>query len=83
MQNYDDIFYLDHPHFTVGKVDQWGEEGYFLYDGLVYAYEENRKDQCGETHSPLAVRDFLAYAESRGLEIPEDFKVLLMEAIKV
>ena len=44
-------------------VDKWGAEGHMLHDGFIYAYEENRKDQCSETHSPFAVRDFLSEAE--------------------
>ena len=41
MENYENIFYLDCPHFTVGRVDQWGEQGYLLFDDKVYAYEED------------------------------------------
>lgn len=77
--NYTEIFYLDCPHFTVGRVDQWGEEGYLLHEGKVYSYEENRKDQCGETHSPRSIPEFLAYAVDRGIAIPDDFMKLLQD----
>jgi hypothetical protein len=73
MENYENIFYLDCPHFTVGRVDQWWESGYLLFEGKVYAYEEDRKDQCGQTHSPMPIEEFLAYAKSREIEIPKDF----------
>lgn len=73
MDSYDAIFYLDCPHFTVGHVDQWGEQGYLLHEGQVYSYEEDRKNQCGRTYAPMSARDFLAYAEREGIEIPEDF----------
>ncbi|MFT3743899.1 MAG: hypothetical protein QM785_06340 [Pyrinomonadaceae bacterium] len=78
--NYEDIFYLNCPHFTIGRVDQWGEEGYLLHEGTVYAYEENRKDQCGETHSPRSITEFLAYAADREIVIPDDFMKLLLDA---
>ncbi|MBX7174455.1 MAG: hypothetical protein K1X72_26010 [Pyrinomonadaceae bacterium] len=82
MENYENIFYLDCPHFTVGRVDQWGEQGYLLFDDKVYAYEEDRKDQCGRTHSPLTVKDFLAYAERNQIQIPIDFMEKLTEIRK-
>lgn len=78
MENYDHIFYLDCPHFTVGHVDQWGESGYLFFEGKVYHYEEDRKDQCGSTNSPMSVSDFLAHAKWYGIQIPTDFLQLLM-----
>ncbi len=73
MENYEQIFYLDCPHFTVGRVDQWGEHGYLLFEGKVYSYEEDRKEQCGRTHSPVTIKEFLAFAEKNQIPIPEDF----------
>lgn len=80
MENYENIHYLDCPHFVVGHVDQWGESGYLLYEGKVYWYEENRKDQCGSARSPVTVKEFLAFAEKTQLSIPEDFLRKLKEA---
>lgn len=82
MENYEQIYYLDCPHFTVGRVDQWGEQGYLLFEGKVYAYEEDRKDQYGRTHSPTAISDFLKYAEEVQLSIPDEFIKKLMEIPK-
>lgn len=79
MENYEDIYYLDCPHFTVGRVDQWGEQGYLLFEGQVYAYEEDRKDQCGRTHSPASIKEFLALAEKLQIPVPEDFLRRLAE----
>lgn len=73
MENYEHIFYLDCPHFTVGRVDQWGEQGYLLFEEKVYAYEEDRKNQCGSTHSPTSIKDFLVEVERLEILIPEDF----------
>lgn len=73
MDNYEHIWYLDCPHFTVGHVDQWGEQGYLLFEGKVYSYEEDRKDQTGRTYSPMTIEDFLKYAESSQISVPEDF----------
>jgi hypothetical protein len=81
LKNYEHIFYLDCPHFTVGNVDQWGENGYLLFEGKVYAYEENRKDQCGETHSPLSIEEFLNFAQKDQIEIPDAFMQKLNEAL--
>jgi len=78
VENYEQIFYLDCPHFTVGHVDQWGEQGYLLFEGKVYSYDEDRKNQCGTTHSPMTINDFLMYAEKHQISIPEDF----MEKLK-
>ncbi|MBS1793012.1 MAG: hypothetical protein JSS81_04115 [Acidobacteria bacterium] len=80
MENYEHIFYADCPHFTVGRVDQWGEQGYLFFEGRVYAYEEDRKDQCGRTHSPMTIKEFLAFAEKNKITIPEDFLKTLAEA---
>lgn len=80
MENYEDIFYLDCPHFTVGHVDQWGEHGYLLFDGKVYFYEVDRKDQCHTARSPMTAEEFLVYAEESGLTVPEGFFKKLTEA---
>lgn len=82
MENYEDIYYLNCPHFTVGHVDQWGEHGYLLFERKVYAYEEDRKDQTGRTYSPMTIRDFLRYADEYQITVPEDFINKLMEAAK-
>jgi hypothetical protein len=73
VENFDHIFYLDCPHFTVGRVDQWGEQGYLLFEGKVYAYEEDRKNQTGRTYSPVAISEFLTYARANQIVIPDDF----------
>ena len=73
MENYEDIFYRDCPHFTIGRVDQWSENGYLYHDGKVYAYEEDRKEQTGRTHSPMTADEFLAYAEQQQMIVPEEF----------
>jgi hypothetical protein len=77
MENYGHIFYLDCPHFTVGRVDQWGEQGYLLYEGKVYSYDEDRKKQFGTTDSPMSINDFLKYAEDRQISIPDEFMTKL------
>ena len=78
MDEYDHIHYLKHPHFTVSPVDQWGEQGYLLAEGKVFAYEEDRKEQCGSTHTPRTIDEFLKHAERVGISIPDDF----MEELK-
>jgi hypothetical protein len=80
MENYEHIFYLDCPHFTVGHVDQWGERGYLLFEGKVYFYEVDRKDQCHTARSPVTVGEFLKYAGNSQIQIPESFLEKLMEA---
>lgn len=83
MENYEQIYYLDCAHFTVRHVDQWGERGYLLFEGKVYFYEEDRKDQCSTTRSPVTIKEFLAYAEEYQIPIPEDFLKKLMEAVVI
>jgi len=79
VENYEQIFYLHCPHFTVGRVDQWGEQGYLLFEGKVYTYDEDRKNQCGTTHSPMTIKDFFTYAEQQQISIPNDFIEKMME----
>jgi hypothetical protein len=79
MENCEQIFYLDCPHFTVGHVDQWGENGYLLFENKVYSYDEDRKNQCGTTHSPMTIEEFLTYAETLQISIPDEFKEKLKE----
>ena len=83
MENYEHIFYLDCPHFTLGRVDQWGEQGYLLFEDKVYSYEVDRKDQCSSTYSPRSISDFLAYAETQQISIPGDFLAKLRETKSV
>ena len=80
MENYENIWYLDCPHFTVGRVDQWGESGYLLFEDKVYAYEENRKDQCGTTNSPMTIEEFLIFADKQQIQVPGDFVTKLEES---
>lgn len=80
VDNYEEIFYLNCPHFTIGRVDQWGEQGYLLFEGKVYAYEEDRKNQTGRTYSPMTIQDFLAYAENHQILVPDDFMEKLVES---
>jgi hypothetical protein len=82
VENYGHIFYLNCPHFTVGDVDQWGEHGYLLFEGKVYSYEVDRKEQYDRNYSPTAIKDFLAYAKKSQISIPDDFMVKLTEANK-
>ncbi|HLA94160.1 MAG TPA: hypothetical protein VK612_00460 [Pyrinomonadaceae bacterium] len=79
MENYEHIFYLDCPHLTIGRVDQWGEQGYLLFEDKVYSYDEDRKNQYGTTDSPMSINDFLKYAKARQILIPDDFMEKLME----
>ena len=82
MDNYEHIYYRDCPHFTVGRVDQWGEHGYLLYEDKVYFYEEDRKDQCGSTRSPQSIDEFLAYTDEQRISIPAEFMDKLREMRK-
>jgi hypothetical protein len=79
MENYEHIRFLDCPHFTVGRVDQWGESGYLMFDGNVYFYNEDRKNQCGTTTSPQTIDAFLIYANQNQIEIPDEFLLKLKE----
>jgi len=72
-KNYDNIFYLNCPHFTVGRVDQWGEQGYLFFEGNVYQYYEDRKEQYGRTYNPRNIEQFLEYAKRNEIKIPDDF----------
>jgi hypothetical protein len=79
VDNYEHIFYLDCPHFTIGRVDQWGEQGYLLFEGKVYSYEEDRKDQCGRTYGPTSIEEFLLLAERQSIAVPNEFLEKLKE----
>ncbi|QQS34332.1 MAG: hypothetical protein IPM50_07135 [Acidobacteriota bacterium] len=80
IENYENIYYLEHPHFTVGHVDQWGESGYLYFEGKVYSYEEDRKCQYGRTYSPMTINEFIAYAARYQIEIPQFFLDVLDNA---
>lgn len=79
MEIYENIWYLDCPHFTVGRVDQWGESGYLLFEAHVYSYEEDRKDQCGRTYGKMTIPAFIAHADWEKTEIPDEFMQKLKE----
>ena len=51
-EDYSHIYYKNCPHFTYGRVDQWGEQGYLLYEGKVYNYSADRKNQSHTTYNP-------------------------------
>ena len=57
MENYEHIYYLNCPHFTVGRVDQWGEQGFLFHEGHVYEYTEDRKDQWGRTFNQMSIAE--------------------------
>lgn len=76
-KEFDHIYYINHPHFTVGHVDQWGESGYLYFEGRVFQYWEDRKDQCGETYSPREINEFLEHAKMNNIDIPADFMMVI------
>lgn len=76
-KDYKHIYYRNCPHFTVGLVNQWGENGYLFFEGEVYEYHEDRKGQYGETFHPRGIQDFLAYAKHEKIKIPSDFMKVL------
>lgn len=76
-EQFDHIYYLEHPHFTVGRADQWGESGYLYFEGKVYSYEEDRKCQYGRTYSPMSINEFIEYATRYQIEIPRFFMDVL------
>ena len=79
-EDYKHIWYKDCPHFTIGTVDQWGENGYLYFDNEVYFYFEDRKGQYGEVSNPKSVAIFIQYAKANKIEIPEAFmKVILKD----
>lgn len=71
------IHYSLCPHFTVGRVDQWGEQGYFYYESYVYGYSEDRKSQHTNTASPRTITAFISYAKANKVEIPATFLAVL------
>ena len=81
-EKFNHIYYLDHPHFTVGHVDQWGESGYLLYENQVFSYWEDRKEQNGQVYNPLDITAFLEFASRANIQIPEYFMEKLQEALK-
>ena len=78
-KNYYHIHYINCPHFTVGHVDQWGEQGYLFYEGMVYEYDEDRKCQTGSTFNPRSVEDFINFAKENDITIPPAFLKVLEE----
>jgi len=76
-KNYEQIYYRNCPHFTVGRVDQWGENGYLFFEGEVYEYHEDRKEQYGETLNPRSISDFMAYAKHEKIKVPSNFLKVL------
>ena len=82
MENYENIYYANCPHFTVGRGDQWSENGYLLFEGTVYRYEEDRKEQCGTTTLPMSIEQFLDYADQQQIEVPDDFLNKLRKSLE-
>ena len=74
-----DIYYDNCPHFTVGRVDQWGEQGYLFYEGMVYDYYEDRKEQSGKTYNKQSINSFLEDEERNKIEVPDFFRKVLMD----
>ncbi|MFN3316152.1 MAG: hypothetical protein ACK40K_05020 [Raineya sp.] len=79
-EKFNHIVYLNHPRFTVGHADQWGESGYLLYENQVYEYWEDRKDQYGEVLNPRDIPTFLEFAKKANIAIPRAFMDKLSEA---
>ncbi len=77
MENYEHIYYLDHPHFTLPGANQWYENGFLFHEGKVYSYEEDRNCQCGKTYSPMEPGEFVLHAEKFQITIPSHFMELL------
>ena len=74
------VSYWEHPHYAC-EADQWGEYGYLLYEGKVYHYHEDRKEQLGWTDSPRSIEDFLAFIRKKRIKISPEFRALLKEEL--
>lgn len=72
------VFYGDYPHFGVSG-SQWEEKGYVFYEGEVYSYRLDRKDQFDEMYYPQSIEEFLASAMEKKLNIPDAFLKILEE----
>ena len=79
MADYSHLYYRDYPMFHVGRVDQWGEQGYFLCEETVYFFEEDRKCFSYRAERPKSKEEFLAFAKEKKIKIPKDFLTLLTE----
>jgi hypothetical protein len=49
---------LDQPHHA-SNADQWGEDGYVLWEGRVYAYSIDRKEQQDDLSRDWSPEAFL------------------------
>ncbi|UKN01040.1 hypothetical protein K6119_15020 [Paracrocinitomix mangrovi] len=68
------IYYGDHPHFKVGKSNQFYQQGYFFYNGVFYFYEEdNHENTYVVSEVAENLDDFIDYAEEADLEVPDRF----------
>ena len=68
------IFYADHPHFKVGKHNQFYQQGYFYYDGDFYFYDEDNHEGTYYTNIVASnMDDFADYMEEADLDIPDSF----------
>lgn len=58
---------LAQPHHCSAGADQWGEEGYVLWEGQVYRYSIDRKNQQDELFERWSPEAFIA-----DLRVPEE-----------
>lgn len=67
-------YYGNKPYFTVGIPNQWFEEGFFLFEGKIYKYRDDRSAAHYHVEQPgFSEEEFLAYAEQEKIEIPVAF----------
>ena len=66
-------YYGNKPHFTSEPPNQWFEKGYFLFEGKVFPYQDDRSANYYHVGEPISIEAFLSFTEDQNIEIPEEF----------
>lgn len=73
-------YYRNRPHFTVGHVDQWGEQGYFIFEGKIFNYTDDRKSgYYSANETPFTPEEFIQTCKEDDIVIPPEFLSALKE----
>lgn len=73
MKTYNHIDYRQCTYFNVGIPNQWHEQGFLVYEGMIYRYSDDRHDNYYQVDWKMTPEEFSVYARNHELEIPSGF----------
>ncbi|MFT5617895.1 MAG: hypothetical protein ACI85I_001121 [Arenicella sp.] len=73
MKTYNHIDYRQWPYFNIGIPNQWHEEGFMIYEGMIYRFADDKHDFHYQIDMKMTSQEFIDYTKKKEIKIPTGF----------